>query len=105
MDPARSGLIALQFEQDVGDHAKPRRKIHGCRCVLEPVPAGFLAMASFASPERRRIRQTRSRQDPGTGLDPKTLHHFVEMQSMVECRRCHGHPTIGEVMPKGQMLN
>jgi hypothetical protein len=77
--PAWAGLIALQFEQDFGVHTKARRKIYHRRRVIEPILAGFLASARLTSPYRRCLLQTQSRRFACAGLNPKTLHHFVNM--------------------------
>jgi hypothetical protein len=51
--------------------------------------AGFLGLAIFTLSERRCKPQTQSRQNSGGRIDPKARHHFVNLQRMLVCQRCH----------------
>jgi hypothetical protein len=59
----RSGLIVLQFEQEIGVNTEARRKIWHSRRVIKPISAGSLGSASFTLPESRCVAQTQSRQN------------------------------------------
>jgi hypothetical protein len=70
IDSTRSGLIVLQFEQEIGVNTEARREIWHSRRVIKPISAGSLGSASFTLLESGYVAQTQSRQNSSFRVDP-----------------------------------
>src|SRR6516165_5350584 len=83
IDSTRSGLIVLQFEQEIGVNTEARREIWHSRRVIKPISAGSLEAASFTLLESGYVAQAQSRQDACIRFDSKARHHFVNVHQVV----------------------